>query len=383
MQKVNVPRLKLGMGCILIASALLFAGCEALKLGQSTDDKAITTQIQANLFDDPVLKTRDIHATSDKGTVTLTGTVGTELEKAAVERIAGQADGVKSVVNQLAVTSPLAAEATTTPPPAQTAEATPPQSPAPASVRSERARASGRHPHAASPSSDQAAADEVPPPEAPGENPSAITQASPLVAAAAATPAPPAPTPPPEAAPPAPAVKPPEQITIPSGTILSVRMIDSIDSSRNHAGDDFAATLEAPVVVGERTILARNSDARVRLVQATTAGHMSGRSDLKVELVSVTAGGQTYQLQTSYHEQEGASRTTRTAETVGGGAVLGALIGAIAGRGRGAAIGSVAGAGTGTAVEAGTHGQQVKIPSETKLDFTLKSPVTITVNPAA
>jgi hypothetical protein len=158
-------------------------------------------------------------------------------------------------------------------------------------------------------------------------------------------------------------------------------MIDNIDSTQNHAGDEFTATLEAPVVIGDRAILPRNSDARVRLVQATSAGHMSGRSELKVELVSVTTGGQTYQLQTSYHEQAGASRGTRTAETVGGGAVLGALIGAIAGRGRGAAIGSVAGAGAGTAVEAGTHGQQVKIPSETKLDFTLKSPVTITVNP--
>jgi outer membrane lipoprotein SlyB len=63
--------------------------------------------------------------------------------------------------------------------------------------------------------------------------------------------------------------------------------------------------------------------------------------------------------------------------------VLGGLIGAIAGRGKGAGIGSVIGAGTGTAVEAGTHGQQVKIPSETNLDFTLKNPVTITVNPAA
>jgi uncharacterized membrane protein YebE (DUF533 family) len=110
---------------------------------------------------------------------------------------------------------------------------------------------------------------------------------------------------------------------------------------------------------------------------------MSGRSELKVELVSITAGGQTYPLETSYHEQAGASRSTRTAETVGGGAVLGALIGAIAGRGKGAAIGSVAGASTGTAVEAGTRGQQVKIPSETKLDFTLKSPVTITLKSTA
>ena len=78
MQKVNVLRLRLGIGFILTAAALHFAGCNALKLGQSTDDKTITTQIQAKLFDDSVLKTRDIHVTSDKGTVTLTGTVGTD-----------------------------------------------------------------------------------------------------------------------------------------------------------------------------------------------------------------------------------------------------------------------------------------------------------------
>jgi hypothetical protein len=375
-------RLKLGIGFILIAGALLFGGCQALKLG-STDDKAITTQIQARLFDDPVLKMRDIHVTSDKGIVTLTGTVGTELEKAAVERIAGQAEGAKSVVNQLVVASPSAAAAATLAP-AQTAEATTPQLPTAASARPERARPSSRRHSAARSSRDEAAAEEISAQEAPAVNPTAMTaQAAPPVAAQAATPAPAPPPAPPAAAPPAPAVKPPEQITIPSGAVLSVRMIDSIDSTQNRAGDEFAATVEAPVVVGDRVAVPRNSDARVRLVQATTAGRMSGRSELKVELVSVTAGGQTYQVETNYHEQAGASRGTRTAEAVGGGAVLGALIGAIAGRGKGAAIGSVAGASTGTAVEAGTRGQQIKIPSETKLDFTLKNPVTITLNPAA
>jgi hypothetical protein len=160
-------------------------------------------------------------------------------------------------------------------------------------------------------------------------------------------------------------------------------LIDSIDSTQGHAGDQFAATIDAPVLAADRVVIASGSDARLRLVQATSAGRMSGRSDLKVELVSVTAGGQTYQLQTGYYEQAGASRSTRTAETVGGGAVLGALIGAIAGRGKGAAIGTVAGAGAGTAAQAGTHGQQVKLPSESKLSFTLKSPVTITVAPPA
>ena len=70
MQRVNLPRLRFSVGFILIAGVLLFAGCEALKLGQSTDDRAVTTQIQAKLFDDPVLRACDIHVASDKGTVT-------------------------------------------------------------------------------------------------------------------------------------------------------------------------------------------------------------------------------------------------------------------------------------------------------------------------
>ena len=372
MRRVNITRLRFGIGFILMAGALLFAGCNALKLGQSTDDKAITAQIQAKLFDDSVLKMRDIHVASDKGTVTLTGSVNTDLEKAAVERIAGQTDGVKSVVNQLVVSTAPAAESPATKQPAEIAEATPAQLPSPAAAPKERPRASGRRRYAARPSGEEATTNEATAPEPQTATPPSMTaQAAPPASVAAAPPVPPAPV-----------VKPPEQITIPPGTVFSVRMIDSIDSTQSHAGDEFSATIGTPVVVGDRVVIPRNSDARVRLVQATSAGRMSGRSELKVELVSVRAGGQIYQLETGYYEQAGASRNTRTAEAVGGGAVLGALIGAIAGRGKGAAIGTVAGAGAGTAAEAGTHGQQVKIPSETKLDFTLKSPVTITVNPA-
>ena len=106
---------------------------------------------------------------------------------------------------------------------------------------------------------------------------------------------------------------------------------------------------------------------------------MTGRSELKLELVGVAIGSNTYQVETGYYEKQGASRGTRTAETVGGGAGLGALIGAIAGHGKGAAIGAAIGAGAGTAVQASTHGEQVKVPSETKLDFTLKVPLTVTL----
>ncbi len=106
---------------------------------------------------------------------------------------------------------------------------------------------------------------------------------------------------------------------------------------------------------------------------------MTGRSELEVELVGLAAGNQTYAVETAVVEKTGASRGKRTAATVGGGAALGGLIGAIAGKGKGAAIGAAVGAGAGTAVQAATKGEQIQIPPETKLDFTLKAPLTVTM----
>jgi hypothetical protein len=157
-------------------------------------------------------------------------------------------------------------------------------------------------------------------------------------------------------------------------------MIDGIDSSRNKPGEEFAATLDSPIVVGDRVVASRGVDARVRLVNAQSAGHIEGRSELQLELINLTINGVPTPTQSGYYEQHGASRGTRTAETVGGGAVLGALLGGLLGRGRGAAIGSVAGAGAGTAVQVSTKGQQVKVPAETKIDFTLKDPIDVMMN---
>jgi hypothetical protein len=157
-------------------------------------------------------------------------------------------------------------------------------------------------------------------------------------------------------------------------------MIDNIDSSRNRPGEEFAASLDSPIVVGDRVVASRGVDARVRLVDAKSAGHIEGQSELELELINVTINGVPYATKSGYYAQRGTSRGRRTAETVGGGAVLGALLGGIFGHGKGAAIGSVAGAGAGTAVQVSTKGQQVKVPAETKLDFTLKDPVTVTMD---
>ena len=378
-----MPKPQLRLTILMLMGVLLVGACNSLKLFQSADDKTITTSIQAKLFSDPVLKTRDVRVDSRNGTVTLSGTVGTDLEKAAVERIAAQEDGVKNVVNMLGVASSAAMAA---PDVAQTTEsATPPQEVAPSPAQpAQPAPEKPSHRRHAQPASrdDNASAalhaytDSVAPASAtnsapaPGPTPTAAapTPAAPPTVSAAPAPPPPEPTP---------APKPQERLIIPEGTVLTVRMVDSIDSSRNKPGEEFAATLDSPIVVGDRVVASRGADARVRLATAKSAGHIEGQSQLQLELINVTINGVPYETHSGYYEQHGGSRGTRSAETIGGGAVVGALLGGIFGHGKGAAIGSIAGAGAGTAVQVSTKGQQVKIPSETKLDFTLTNPVTV------
>ena len=132
-----------------------------------------------------------------------------------------------------------------------------------------------------------------------------------------------------------------------------------IDSSENQAGEEFAATVSSPVVMGDRVVIPKGSDAVVRLMQAKSAGHMTGRSELHLELVEITVNGTSYNVRSSAFSQAGASRGKRTAETVGGGAAVGALIGAIAGKGKGAVIGAGVGAAAGTGVQAATDRKSV------------------------
>jgi len=162
-------------------------------------------------------------------------------------------------------------------------------------------------------------------------------------------------------------------LTVPEGTLISIRMVDAIDSARNQAGDTFRATLDKPIMVDNRLAFPRYADVEGRVVDLASAGHFTGRSDIALVLTKVTANGKSYELETDEFVREGSSRGKRTAATVGGGAGVGALIGAIAGGGKGAAIGAGAGAATGTAVQAVTKGQQVVIPSESLLEFRLKS----------
>lgn len=166
-------------------------------------------------------------------------------------------------------------------------------------------------------------------------------------------------------------------ITVPAGTDLLVRMIDSVDSDKNYVGDRFRASLEQDFVVEGVVIASKGTDVYGRLAEAKEAGHIQGKSQLKLELTDILIHNRLQPIMTGDYEVSGSSRGEDTAKKVGIGAVAGTVIGAIAGGGKGAAIGAGVGAGAGAAVQVMTKGEQVHVPSETLLDFRIAQPFSV------
>jgi hypothetical protein len=159
-----------------------------------------------------------------------------------------------------------------------------------------------------------------------------------------------------------------------AGSEISIRLIDPVDSERSSEGDEFRATLEDPITVGNEVVAPKGADAKVRLVAEKDSGKLRGRTELTVELMSVTVDGKAVPISTSSVTEYSGSRGARTAKSAAAVGAIGAVIGAIAGGGKGAAIGAAAGAGAGAGAQVFMRGQRVRIPSETVLTFITSAP---------
>jgi hypothetical protein len=337
---------------LLVATALLglLAGC-----GNSRpSDAAITQEIQSQLFTSADAKSASLQVATKDGVVTLTGTAPSDAAHLEAYKIASQANGVTKVDDQITVEA-----AATEPEPAPKAA---PEPPAPKPARKEMTK-----PRAPQRETVAEAAEPTPPP-------------APAPVAAAEPPAPPPPPakPAPPPPPPAPVMR---TVQIPAGTIVRVQTIDSVDSAVSQAGDMFRASLAAPIVVDNEVVVPAGTDIDLRLAEVSSAGRLKGRSEVTLQLARLYYQGKTYNLASTDYQQQGASEGKRTAGTIGGAAAVGAIIGGLVGGGKGAAIGAGAGAGAGTAGAAATKAQQVQIQPETKIDFTLEQPVSITYSP--
>ncbi len=323
-----------GLAALLICG---LAACTKTAM-EDTTDASINEAIKASYYSDPALKNDRVDVSVNNGEVTLAGEVSSDAARLQAYKLANETAGVKKVNDMLQVRP---AEAAQQQPVDQATTRTTP-------AASSRASSAGR--------SSQTSAPPSPPPPAPARAAEAGTAPAPRAAVPA----------------------PPRVVTVPAGTSIRIQMIDSIDSEKDKIGETFLASLSAPIMVGNEVVVPKDSDVVVKLTDAKASGTLTGRSELRLQLEHLKLRGKTYQLSSTTYEQVGSSRGQDTAKKAAIGAAIGTAIGAIAGGGKGAAIGAGVGAGSGTAAQVFMKGKQVKIPSETKLEFELEQPVEFT-----
>jgi len=165
-------------------------------------------------------------------------------------------------------------------------------------------------------------------------------------------------------------------VTVPAGTMMSVRLSDAIDVDASAAGQMFKAVVDDPVLVGGSIVIPRGATATLQAVHVQQSGTMKGSDKISLKLHSFRFGGMVYEVASTYVETKGQGEGKKTGRKVGGGAGLGAIVGGIAGGGSGAAIGAAVGGATGAAV-ASAGEEHLKIPAETRLQFQLTSAVSV------
>jgi hypothetical protein len=298
------------------------------------DDQQIGSDIQAKITAESALTGQNIQVTVASGVATLNGKVDNDAARALAAADSGSVDGVKTVINNLVVAPSRAAK------------------PAPVRPAPER-----RH--------KQVVAESAPPPPPPP--PAAATPAQEPVQIVPAAPAPP---PPPVA----------KTVTVPAGTVIPIRMTDTLDSATTQSNSVFHGSLAGDLIVDGMVVAKSGASVVGRVITAKDATHFSGSSELSIELTRIDTVDHPVDVVTDAFSKQGNGRGKNTAVKTGGGAAVGAILGGLLGGGKGAAIGAVTGGGVGAGVNGVTRGQQVQIPTETLVSFHLQSPISVTTS---
>jgi len=163
----------------------------------------------------------------------------------------------------------------------------------------------------------------------------------------------------------------PKEVTLPAGTVLTVRLASTVGSKTSNTGDRFNATIATPVASDGKVVLPKGTEVQGKVAQAVPQGRFKGGASLSLALESVTVGGDAYDIKTNSVSRYQKGKGKRTAAMIGGGAGGGALIGGLAGGGKGALIGALLGGGAGTAGAAYTGEKEIVLPAESMLSFKL------------
>ncbi|MGE5204236.1 MAG: hypothetical protein ACM3PW_01385, partial [Chlamydiota bacterium] len=164
---------------------------------------------------------------------------------------------------------------------------------------------------------------------------------------------------------------------LPANTQLAIRTNESINATQSDVGKYYSAEVARTIEDQNGTVLVPKG-APVQLTIASVKNPTLGQYQAELALHTITISGHRYLVSTNTVTQQGTGglgKNKKTAEMVGGGALLGTVIGAVAGGGKGAAIGAVVGGAGGAGAQVLTKGKEVKVPAESVLTFQLSQPI--------
>jgi outer membrane lipoprotein SlyB len=175
----------------------------------------------------------------------------------------------------------------------------------------------------------------------------------------------------------------PVTVTVAQGTPVELRLGHAVSSKTSSAGERFSGKLAKPILLNGQVIVPEGTEFSGTVLQAVPVGRLAGGASLRVSLNTFSLEGQEYSIQTAPVVRISKGQGKRTAEFAGGGAALGAAIGALVHGGKGALIGAAAGAGAGAVGSAATPtAHDVVLPAESVVAFHLTQDVVVTQKPA-
>jgi len=355
-------------GVALVSVGLALGTSAAMAQEATTSDAQIESNVLKALASAPELSTQNIQTSTVYGVVTLTGNVHDEAMRTKAEDLAARAQGVKKVVDELALGD--------TPVAAAPAPATLPEGQLPADQQ-------------AGPAGQVLQSDGTYAP-APADDSAQSAPASPAQAQSAPPQYQQAPPPPPNGRQPmfapgyAPGPNSPRgtqqaglQVTVPPGAVMQVRINRGIDSQHIKPGTPFDGTVMNDIVAGGAVAIPRGATVQGVVVDAKKTSALKGEGELSLQINSVTLGGMVYPLSSDVWQRNGPDKTTSTVNHAVGLGILGAIVGAVADGGKGAAIGAGVGAGAGVATSAASPRGQIILPPESIVTFHTAQPVTV------
>ncbi|MBW8748022.1 MAG: BON domain-containing protein [Acidobacteria bacterium] len=378
-----------------VLAAALVASASAQAKKSTVSDAQIQADVLKRLAADASLQNQDIQASVAFGTVTLTGTVTDDNARHAAEQAAAQTNGVTKVVDELA----LGAVSTST------SAAPNPEDTGAAAIAEAQNEPGQAQPQQYPPvTADQQAQNQQPmdPQAAPPAQPNQQAQPDQQPQYPQAQPGYPAPrgpyqrrvygpypypgAPPQQAQGNYPNQQQPYQgggqqagrmVTVPAGTVLSVRINQPLDSHNAQPGMSFDGTVVADIVADGAIAIPRGATVHGQVANVSNAGALKGRGSLSLQLTGVSLGGQEFALTSEPWTRNGGDKAVTSVDSTLGGAAIGAIIGGVAGGGAGAAIGAGVGGGVGLGAAAASPSGNVWVPGEAVLRFRVSQPVTV------